>query len=139
MRSNKSWKEKLLIEKKPTIKRIEKGFSDIPAHSNMLIATPKIIDDYIRKIPTGSFISISTIRKDLAAEYNADYTCPLTTGIFLRIVAESAYEAYNNGLDIDKITPFWRVITPGTALAKKVSFGENFIINQRKKEQQKNT
>jgi hypothetical protein len=34
---------------------------------------------------------------------------------------------------IDAITPFWRVIERGSALAKKGSFGEKFIINQRKK------
>ncbi len=135
---NKSWKEKLLIEKKPIVKRIEKGFSDILAHATMLIATPKIVDDYIKKIPKGTFLSTSTIRKDLAAQFNADYTCPLTTGIFIRIVAEAAYEAYLNGMDIDAITPFWRVIAPGSAMAKKVSFGEKFITNQRKNEEVRN-
>ena len=41
---------------------------------NMLIATPKIIDSYIKKIPKGIKIDIKTLRKDLALKYNADTT-----------------------------------------------------------------
>ena len=55
---------------------------------NMLIATPKIIDEYINQIPKGINVNIKTLRKDLALTYNVDTTCPVTTGIFLRIVSE---------------------------------------------------
>ena len=64
---------------------------------NMLIATPKIIDDYIKQIPKGININIKTLRNDLALTYNADTTCPVTTGIFLRIVSEAAFEDFLNG------------------------------------------
>ena len=46
------------------------------------------------------------MRNDLAIEYGADFTCPMTTGIFLRIVAEYNYE--NLSKKGTEISPFWR-------------------------------
>ena len=93
----KSWKEKLNIDKSFVVKRLDKNFSDMKVGENMLIATPKIIDEYIKQIPKGININIKTLRNDLALTYNADTTCPVTTGIFLRIVSEAAYEDLLNG------------------------------------------
>jgi len=112
----------------------QKPFADIPAGSTMLIATPLIIDKYIRQIPKGHFRAIKEMRKDLAAEYKAEYTCPVTTGIFIRIVAEAAYEAYEKGKPISKITPFWRAMSIHSPSAKKLSFGIQFLKDQQKKE-----
>jgi hypothetical protein len=84
----------------------------------MLIPTPKIIDAFIRDIPAGQQINIPTIRKDLAAKYGAEMTCPVTTGIFVRIAAEAAYEEFQQGMPIEKITPFWRVISELPLLQK---------------------
>jgi hypothetical protein len=92
--AKKSWTEKLYQTKESKIKKIDFDFADIPANSYMFIATPKIIDSYIRQIPKGKQVSIQTMRKDLAHNHNADYSCPVTTGIFLRIVAEANYEKY---------------------------------------------
>jgi hypothetical protein len=74
------------------------------------------------------------MRKDLAAEHNAEYCCPITAGIFLRIVAEAAYEEYASGKPLKKITPFWRMIDSKTPAAKKLTFGTDFVREQRKKE-----
>lgn len=130
----KTWLDKLNEEKEPKIKRIDIDFADIPAGSLMFIATPKLIDAYIQQIGIGKRIDIKTLRKDLAIEHNADYTCPVTTGIFLRIVAEANYEKLQNGKSVKEITPFWRVIEPKSALAKKLTFGEEFLLQQIEKE-----
>jgi hypothetical protein len=100
----------------------------------MLIATPKIIDKYIQEIGFGKRINIKTLRKDLAIAHNADYTCPVTTGIFLRIVAEANYEKLQQGKRFKEITPFWRAIEPNSALAKKLTFGQDFLLEQIEKE-----
>ncbi len=82
-------------------------------------------------IPTfTSRIDFKTLRKDLALQYDAEYTCPVTTGIFLRIVAEANYEKLREGKSIDEITPFWRAISPSSALAKKLTFGQEFLLQQ---------
>ena len=87
-----------------------------------------------QEIGVGKRIDIKTLRKDLAIEHHADYTCPVTTGIFLRIVAEANYEMWQQGKPLEEITPFWRVIDPNSALAKKLTFGQDFLRQQIEKE-----
>ena len=128
----KSWKEKLNIDRSFVVKRLDKNFSDMKVGENMLIATPKIIDEYIKQIPKGININIKTLRNDLALTYNADKTCPVTTGIFLRIVSEAAYEDLLNGEK--NITPFWRVVDHESKTASKLACGINFIKKRRSEE-----
>ena len=127
-----SWKEKLNNDKSFIVKRLDKDFSDMKVGENMLIATPKIIDEYIKQIPKGMNINIKTLRNDLALTYNADTTCPVTTGIFLRIVSEAAYEDFLNGEK--NITPFWRVVEHESKTAGKLACGINFIKKRRSEE-----
>lgn len=130
----KTWSEKLNDGREPHIERSDKDFAGIKAGQKMLIPTPKLLDEYIRQIPKGKAVDSITVRKDLAIEHGAEVTCPLTTGIFLRIVAEAAYEDYQNGKAIGKITPFWRVIDEKSPTAKKLTFGIDFLKEQRRKE-----
>lgn len=130
----KSWVEKRDLSKEAEVKKIEKDFADIRAGEKMLIATPLVVDEYIRQIPKGKETSLAQMRKDLAAEYHADKTCPVTSGIFLRIVAEAAYEEYEHGKAIGRIAPFWRIIDERSAAARKLSFGTAFLKEQRRKE-----
>ena len=130
----KSWQEKLNIDRQPVVEKADKDFGGVKKGQMMLIPTPKIVDDYIRHIPEGSQADIPMIRKDLAAQYGAEVTCPLTTGIFVRIAAEAAYEAFEKGAPLKKITPFWRVVNDKSPTAKKLSFGTAFLKEQRKKE-----
>jgi hypothetical protein len=130
----KTWQEKLQIDKKAVVKKNDFDFADIPAGSKMLIATPLILEEYIRQIPKGHFTDIKQVRKDLAGAFNAEYTCPVTIGIFIRIVAEAAYEEFEKGKPLNKIAPFWRVLSAKSPSAKKLSFGIGFLIDQQKKE-----
>ncbi len=130
----KTWAEKLNIDRKPVIEKADKDFAGIRHGQMMLIPTPKIVDAYIRQIPKGIAVDTDTIRKDLAAEYHAEVTCPLTTGIFIRIAAEAAYEEYEKGKPLNTITPFWRVISEKSPAAKKLTFGTTLLKEQRKKE-----
>lgn len=113
---------------------VSRNYADIPEGATMLIPTPTIVEGYIKDIPEGIHTSLQQMRKDLAAQYNAEYTCPITSGIFLRIVSEKAYEEYQEGESKDDIAPFWRMINKKTPTAKKLSFGTDFIIEQRQLE-----
>ncbi len=75
---------------------------------------------------------VAKMRQFLAKVHHADATCPVTTGIFLRIVAEAAYEEYLEGKQ--DITPFWRVIEPDSILAKKLVATPAFIVAMRERE-----
>jgi hypothetical protein len=132
--AKKTWLEKFNVNREVEIETTTKKFADIPEGSKMVIATPKIVDEYVRNIPKGHHTSLQQMRKDLAAEYGAQYTCPITAGIFLRIASELAYEQYKNGTPLKKITPFWRMIDKKAPLARKLTFGYDFIAEMRKKE-----
>lgn len=119
---------------KPKVETTDKDFADIPAGHSMLIATPEIVEEYVRNIPEGTHVPIKQMREDLAAEYHAEYTCPVTSGIFLRIVAEHAYEQLQQGKAPEEITPFWRMIDKRSPSAKKLACGLDFLIEQRQKE-----
>jgi hypothetical protein len=130
----KSWQEKFDVSFSPKIEKANKSFAGIETGQMMLIPTPALVDAYVRQIPKGKFVDTKTLREDLAAEYHAEVTCPLTTGIFLRIVAELALEKMKKGVPVEKISPFWRVIDPHSPTAKKLTCGPSFIEKQRKKE-----
>ena len=128
----KSWKEKFLSKRNFEIKTIQKKVWGQVAGSKMLIPTPIIIHEYINHIELGNLSDIEKMRNDLAIEYGADFTCPLTNGIFLRIVAEYNYE--NLSKKDFKICPFWRIIDPNSKIAERLSFDKNFIHCQRENE-----
>lgn len=130
----KSWVEKRDIDKSPVVKKIRIDFADMHAGDRMLIASPEIVDEYIRHIPKGKEATLAQMREDLASIYHADKTCPVTSGIFLRIVAEAAYEEYTKGKAIKNIAPFWRILSSKSPTAKKLTFGTAFLEEQRKKE-----
>lgn len=130
----KTWQQKLHDGKKPHVNIADKDFAGVRAGQRLLIPTPELIDGYIRQVPKGKAVDSLTLRNDLAMKHGAEVTCPLTTGIFLRIVAEAAHEVYLAGWPIEKITPFWRVMDEKSPTAKKLTFGTAFLKAQRKEE-----
>jgi hypothetical protein len=130
----KSWQQKLEIDRQPQVEKSDKDFAGIRQGQLMLIPTPLMVDAYIRKIPRGKQVDPQTMRRDLAVENHAEVTCPLTTGIFIRIAAEAAWEQYQKGTPLNKLTPFWRVIDEKSPTAKKLSFGTEFLKKMREGE-----
>lgn len=55
--------------------------------------------------------------------------CPVTTAIYLRIVAEVSLRDLDDGKPLDAVVPFWRVVTPETRIAKKLSCGPDHIAH----------
>jgi hypothetical protein len=100
----------------------------------MLVSSPREIDDCLRTVRKGQSKSIVELRAELAYKHQADATCPVSTAIFLRIVAEASFEAIGRGATLTEVTPFWRVVEPDSPLAKKLSCGPAFIVAQRKRE-----
>lgn len=87
----------------------------------MLVPSPKQVDAFIRRVPPGSLTTPRRIREFLAATHSVDTTCPLTTGIFIRIAAEAAEEAAGQGSQ--HITPYWRVVKEDGSLNPKFPGG----------------
>jgi hypothetical protein len=75
----------------------------------------------IRATPKGRITTVSSIRDGLAKRHLADVTCPITTGIFVRIAAEAAEEEAQAGKT--RITPYWRVVKDDGSLNPKFPGG----------------
>lgn len=104
----KSWKLKMEKPSEPEIVKLPPNMPAAWGKGTMVIVTPKIIDALVNTVPQGKLITIGAMRKKFAHDYETDTTCPLTTGIFLRIVAEAAEENRREGKN--NITPYWRVV-----------------------------
>ncbi len=126
MKKRKSWREKLEKEAEPKVVDDPKG------RGRMLVPTPLLVDELVRRVPRGKLVTVSQIRKKLAKDFGADLTCPLVTGLFLRIVAETAEEDLANGRE--DITPYWRVIKDDGTLNPKFPGGGKVQAQYLKKE-----
>jgi hypothetical protein len=122
-----SWAAKMQKSRKQKLVVLDKPFAGIPAGSTLLVATPALVAKYIDEIPRGETRTVVRMRNELARRHRAQATCPVSTGIFLRIVAEASLEALASGKGADEVTPFWRVVEPTSALAKKLSCDEAFL------------
>jgi hypothetical protein len=131
----KTWQQKFNNGRVPVLESVDKDWAGIPAGEKFLISTPVEIDAYIRQIPKGKAVSFATLKRDIALEHGTPYMCPLTAGIFTRIVAERAWEQLQQGMEVDEITPFWRVVDLKMPLAKKLSFGIDFLKQKRAEEE----
>jgi len=88
---------------------------------NMLIAAPIEYDELMKKIPEGKVITSDKIREFLAKKHKADFTCPLTAGIFINIAANASQERQAQGSD--DLTPYWRTLKKDGELNEKYPGG----------------
>ena len=129
--SRTTWREKLnkpqepkLVEVPAQMARCGKGM--------MLIPTPKLVDRIVRTAGKGRLLTVGEIRRKLAQDFCADVTCPLTTGIFLRMAAEAAEEDRAAGRK--RVTPYWRVVKEDGSLNPKFPGGEPQQARQLRRE-----
>jgi alkylated DNA nucleotide flippase Atl1 len=123
IKSRKPWKEKFEVPVKglPKVVEVPENWRKRMGGKMILVPTPMLVDAVIQKVPKGKLITASQIRDKLAVDFKADSTCPLTLGIFLRIISEYMEEKRSNG---DKnISPYWRVIKDDGKLNAKIHGG----------------
>ena len=123
--SRTSWREKLERPQDAKVVKIPPKMSRFGS-GTMLIPTPKLVDEMIRQVPKGKLVTVSELRRKLAADFRTDVTCPLTTGIFVRIAAEAAEEDRANGKK--RIAPYWRVIKDDGSMNPKFPGGTEHQI-----------
>lgn len=85
--------------------------------SNMYFAPPIDYDKVMKQIPYGKVITIGNIREYFAAQNGADFTEPITAGIFVSIAAWASEQRPN-----DK-TPYWRTLKADGELNPKYPGG----------------
>jgi hypothetical protein len=127
MSARKSWNEKLQQCKAPKVVILEKPWGGMAAGDSMYISSPMELDTAIRLLPPGEVLSIAELRHQLADEHGCAGTCHLTTSMFIRIAAEAAREKLDAGSSPADVTPFWRVIAPGSPLAQKMELSDTWL------------
>jgi hypothetical protein len=114
MDRRKSWREKLEKPSQAKVVEIPPKMRKRFGTGSMLIPVPTEVDGLVRTVGEGQLTTPGRIREVLAAKYGADVTCPLVTGIFLWIAANTAEE--DAGAGKRRITPYWRVVKDDGAL-----------------------
>ncbi|MBN2180293.1 MAG: MGMT family protein [Sedimentisphaerales bacterium] len=130
----KSWREKLEnpVPGLPKVVDVPAKWQKQMGGKKILVPTPMLVDERIRKVPNKKLITTGQIRKDLAKQFKADSTCPMTLGIFLRISSETAEE--DRCMGKKRITPYWRVIKDDGSLNPKFPGGVKAQAQKLKKE-----
>ena len=85
--------------------------------SRMLLAPPLAYDALMRRVPAGKLTTTGELRAYLARENRADFTDPMTAGIFVSIAAWASHQRSE-----DKI-PYWRTLKAGGELNPKYPGG----------------
>ena len=127
----KSAREKLAVEKQIKKVVLDKAFGGVQVGQTMLVATPQMVDAYIRDIPPGETLTVPDLRANLARAEGCDGTCPMSTSIFVRMVAEAAIEDLEDGKQVSEVSPFWRVIEGKDKIAKRLTIDPAWIDEQR--------
>jgi len=86
--------------------------------SRMLLAPPLEYDELMKRVPPGKLITTDRLRNYLAKRHNADFTCPLTCGIFVNVAAHASVE--RAGVNE---TPWWRTLKKDGELNEKYPEG----------------
>ena len=93
-------------------KSIEKYGGD-----KMYFAPPIEYDKVMRLVPFGKLLALGTIRDYFAKQSGADFTEPITAGIFVSIVAWASYQRSEDE------TPYWRTLKANGELNAKYPGG----------------
>lgn len=96
LKNNKDMPKIQIVTDEKTIKKY--------GGTRMFFAPPMAYDELMRKVPKGKLLTVNQMREYLAKQNDADFTDPMTAGIFVNIVAWASYQRK------EEITPFWRTL-----------------------------
>lgn len=93
-------------------KSIEKYGGD-----RMYFAPPAAYDEVMKRVPYGKLLTVGKIREYFARLNDADFTEPITAGIFVSIAAWASYQRTEDE------TPYWRTLKGNGELNAKYPGG----------------
>lgn len=85
--------------------------------SRMYFAPPLDYDTIMKRVPYGKVITVGKIREYFAVQSGADFTEPITAGIFVSIAAWASYQRSEDE------TPYWRTLKANGELNEKYPGG----------------
>jgi hypothetical protein len=129
-----TWKDRLEESSGIDIRPVPEGRTGMTPGKSMLYPSARMINEAIRAIPRGQSVTPNELRSELARRHDAEYTCPVTTTIMLRIVTEAANEAHRGGAPLTDITPVWRVLDKRASALRKLTFDPTYLLDERAEE-----
>ena len=130
----KSAAEHLNADKQPKMVVLDKDFAGVKKGQMLFVATPKIVADYIKRIPYGETRTIERMRREMARRRKCDASCPVSTAIFIRIAAQSAVDEIDAGKAVDEVIPFWRLLSGKDKITKKLTIDAAWVDQQQESE-----
>ena len=109
LNDSKDMPKRVVVEDQKSIQRY--------GGKNMIIAPPLDYSEIMSRVPKGKLITTADIRRYLADKYDADFTCPMTAGIFINLSAQASAEREDNQI------PFWRTLKTDGQLNPKYPGG----------------
>ena len=85
--------------------------------NRMYFAPPLAYDRIMKTIPYGKVVTVGEIRAYLARTNGADFTDPITAGIFVSLAAWASFQRTGDE------TPYWRTLKAGGELNPKYPGG----------------
>ncbi len=85
--------------------------------NRMFFAPPTDYDRAMRRVPPGKVITVGKIREYFAEKNGADFTEPITAGVFVSIAAWASYQRSGDE------TPYWRTLKANGELNAKYPGG----------------
>lgn len=85
--------------------------------NRMYFAPPIAYDMVMKQVPFGKVITVGEIREYFAKQSGADFTEPITAGIFVSIAAWASYQRNEDE------TPYWRTLKANGELNEKYPGG----------------
>jgi hypothetical protein len=97
----------------------------------MLMPSADAVATQILAVPSGEVSSLAKLRDQLAVQYGAEATCPVTTQRMIKVVAAKSVADHQAGRNA---VPFWRVVDPDKPNGKRLPGGRDFILARRREE-----
>lgn len=85
--------------------------------TRMYFAPPMDYDRIMKQIPVGKLTTVGALRAYFAEKNGADFTEPITAGIFVSIAAWASFQRQED------LTPYWRTLKAGGELNPKYPGG----------------
>lgn len=85
--------------------------------TKMFFAPPLWYDHQMKRVPAGKLITTGELRTFFAEQNAADFTDPITAGIFISIAAWASYQRTT------ALTPYWRTLKANGELHPKYPGG----------------
>jgi hypothetical protein len=108
----------------PEIHILDRAKCGLVAGQKMMIPTLADVDAALPRLVPGVVTTEKAFRALVAEPFGADGCCTFATNKALRAITERACAQLVAGVSQEDVPPFWRVVTAGSTIAKRLHLEE---------------